>query len=754
MNIEAVRHDDGSASISVFYSQQLYDTQIIENFAEQFLLILGKLTPQNKAVSLSEISVIPEQQRKQILVDFSGKVNKDYKSKTIVTLLREAARVYPDNKAVMTDKNTLTYKEFDKITDDFSIRISSENKNRKPIGIIVGRSENMPICAVSVMKSGAAYLPLDPTYPSERLEFMLADSGAEVLIADKGLEKKMPSFSGKIIFTDEIYTPCNAADLPVPPKPEDVLILLYTSGTTGKPKGVMLAHAGLVSYLISYKKIMQITSESNVAAYASFGFDANMMDMYSALSSGACLHIIPEEMRLDMPAMAKFFNERNIDAVFLTTQIGRQILTGFADKIKVRAISTGGETLVPFEIPDNIRVYNVYGPTETTVIVTFFEIDKPYNRVPLGKPTENTAIYIVDKYGNLLPPGAAGELLIAGCQVGLGYLNRPDLTAEKFVKNPFTDDPDYARVYRTGDIARFLPDGNVDFIGRNDFQVKIRGFRIELPEIEMRIRDYPGMKDAAVLADDNPSGGKRVIAYIVSDKKVDIKALNDFIEEKLPSYMIPAATMQIEKIPLNQNGKVDRKSLPHIQANAEDVTAPRNAAETLVRDVMCEIMGEKNISVTANLLQMGLDSLSAIRAGSMITEKSGTSVTAPKIMRLKTIEKIAELLNLDTQSEKKQEIKSDAKTYPLTSSQMGIYFACVKNPGSLEYNVPFCIYFDKSVNAEKLANAATEVINAHPLGGIIFMVLLEFFHGNNRGFFLAPYRNNLRFLLRTADNLA
>ncbi len=299
---------------------------------------------------------------------------------------------------------------------------------------------------------------------------MLEDAGVKLLFAEQDLMGKVPDFHGELVDTATVGSLPPPETLPEGPQPDDLMILLYTSGTTGKPKGVMLLHQNLANFLHYYCREYGITEADNIPAYASFGFDACMMDMYPTLISGACLHIIPEEMRLDLPGLSRYFDENDISVAFMTTQLGRQFAESMAGK-SLRALSVGGETLVPIA-PPSFDFYNVYGPTECTILATRFRVDQLYDRVPIGKPLDNTALYVVDGRGRLAPVGTAGELCIAGRQVAKGYLNRPDLTEEKFVHNPFSEEADYDRMYRSGDVVRFLPSGDIDFVGRRDFQVK------------------------------------------------------------------------------------------------------------------------------------------------------------------------------------------------------------------------------------------------------------------------------------------
>lgn len=725
-------HEGDQVRIVLSYSRKLYLDQVAENFMEQFQSILAHIMA-NDCELISEAEELPARQREQILVDFAGKRTDVFPELTLVDLFRQQVKRTPDHRAVVFKEASLTYHELDQITDRLAVYLASKGIGRgKVVGIMVHRGLMMPIGAFGVLKTGAAYLPLDASYPSDRLEFMICDAGVELVIGDLDLQEKIPGFEGEYIdsriaetfYHDRISGEVTSAE-PIAaeggsveeasaesrlegPRPEDLFILLYTSGTTGKPKGVMLLHQNIQSYALFYGRLNGICETDNIPAYASFGFDAHMMDMYPTLINGACLHIIPEEMRLDLTGLRDYFEKNQITVAFMTTQLGRQ----FADTMTcdtLRVLGVGGETLVPIE-PPKFAMYNLYGPTECCVASNHFKVDRLYDRVPIGRATDNTSVYVLDAHGQLAPVGVAGELCIAGRQVAKGYLNREDLTAEKFVANPFSQDLDYARMYKTGDVVRFLPSGDIDFVGRRDFQVKIRGFRVELTEIEERIRKYPGIRDAAVIAQDDAAGGKRIVAYLVSDEQIEIPSVNAFIGEELPAYMIPSASMQIDKIPLNQNGKVDRRSLPKISIQAEEMVAPRTVMEQQVAEVAAEILGVEQVGVTTDLMYAGLNSLSAIKAAAIITERTGKKLATADILRERTVEKIAALLE---NGEDYQEQTFDKKeAYPLTANQLGLYFACMKEPGSLVYNIPMELAFEKA-DPEQLKESVIRVINAH-----------------------------------------
>ena len=406
----------------------------------------------------------------------------------------------------------------------------------------------------------------------------------------------------------------------------------------------------------------------------------------------------------------------------MTTQVGRQFATDIENKT-LKYLTVGGEKLVTLDPPKNFVLVNGYGPTECTILVTAYKVDKAEKNIPIGKPIDNVKIYIVDQNFHRVPIGACGELWAAGVHVGAGYLNRPEKTAEVFIKNPF-DGGEYSNAYRTGDIVRWRADGNIEFIGRRDGQVKIRGFRIELTEVEKVIREFPAVKDATVAAFDHPAGGKFIAAYVVGDEKISIDELNNFIAERKPPYMIPAVTMQIEKIPLTQNGKVNRRVLPKPEIkSAEKNSAPRspNVLEKILLEVVGKILGVKDFDFATELNYLGLSSTSAIKLSTQLYKTFGVNIPVKKLLNgtIETIED--ELLNFllsDKKSDKK--ISATLNSIHIGNVQRGIYLECMKNPLSTSYNVPFICNFEADVDVAKLSDAVKKIIAAHPSINIHF----------------------------------
>ena len=633
---------DGHYQVKAEYRSNEYSEELIAQFLESYEAVVEGLLTQE---FLRDISIATPSQVG--ILDSFNQTDVDYDdTQTIVSLFRRQAKDTPDNVAVVYKEKRFTYAEVDEMSDRIAAYIASKGlKAEDVVSVLIPRCEWMPIASLGVLKAGCAYQPLDPSYPAERLNFMMQDASAKLLIADEELRPIVNVYQGEVLLTSNLST--YAAMLQQSePTPESLFILLYTSGSTGVPKGCQLTHGNLVCFCHWYQRFYGLKPESSVAAYASYGFDACMMDMYPALTCGACVHIVPEELRLDLMALNDYFEQNNITHSFMTTQVGYQFASNIENH-SLKFLSTGGEKLAAITPPEGYQFYNVYGPTETTVLITRYHVAQKMKEIPIGKALDNVRLYVVDPQGHRLPVGAAGELWVSGPQVSRGYLNRPEKTAEVFISNPFTSESEkYARCYRTGDIVRYLPSGDIQFVGRRDGQVKIRGFRIELKEVEAIIREFPGIKDATVQAFNEESGnGKFVAAYVVSDQQVDIEALNSFILDQKPPYMVPAVTMQIDTIPLNQNQKVNKRALPkpvRCPATVSQPTeqAPLNVLEQELHEMIAGIVNNTDFGITTVLGYAGLTSISAIRLAVLVNKRYGVALDSKSLVKTGTLQSI------------------------------------------------------------------------------------------------------------------
>ncbi|MDD5803771.1 MAG: amino acid adenylation domain-containing protein [Clostridia bacterium] len=684
----------------------MYSQDFIEGILDSYEAAMGSML-KNKYIS--EISVISQNGVNKI-AEFNNTACEYDRSKTISDLFDELVQTIPDHVAVAYKDKKYTYKELDEISDRLGKYIASQGIGREDVvSILIPRCEYMAIAPMGVIKAGAAYQPLDPTYPKDRLMYMLEDSAARLLIADRELLPLVDGYQGPVLFTDEIMQ-LEDRDVELKkPGIHDLFILLYTSGSTGVPKGCMVEYGNITAFCHWYKKYYSVDFDSRVAAYASFGFDASMMDTYGAIANGAQLHIIPEEIRLDFLALQRYFEENGITHSFMTTQVRRQFALEMECK-SLKHLSIGGEKLVPLDPPKDYNLYNAYGPTECTIFTTIFEIDKYYSNVPIGKALDNFKLYITDKFGHLLPYGACGELMISGLQVSRGYLNKPEKTAEVYTKNIYDATEGYEVLYHSGDVARYLPDGNIQIIGRKDSQVKIRGFRIELSEVEEVIRRYKGIKDATVVAFDEAGGGKYIAAYVVSDSEVDINGLNAFIKETKPAYMVPAVTMQIDEIPLNQNQKVNKKALPMPERKVAEIIPPQNETQQKLFDCIAELLGYTEFGITTDVYEAGLTSISAIKLNILISKAFDIVIKTSDIKSNPTIQ----LLEGFVKTAGKETTREIQENYPLTNTQEGIFIECTANMGSTIYNIPYLLKLDKKVDLDKLARAIDSTVAAHP----------------------------------------
>ncbi len=614
----------------------------------------------------------------------------------------------PDSLATAFGDRRISFGELDRITSSIAGYISSKGIGAEDfVAILIPRCEYMVTASLGVLRSGAAYQPLDPSYPRERLNFMVKDSGAKLLIADRSLRDILDEYSGDVLFTDEIPS-LAPVDRSYDIRLDAPISILYTSGTTGTPKGCILENRNLSSFVSHCRNQVDVGPGSRWSTYASYGFDASMFDMLTSLCNGASLYIIPEDIRLDLMALDRFCIDNGITHAFMTTQVGRQFISVTECKT-LKYFMLGGEKLVPVTPAPWLTFLNLYGPTETTVYVLSYHVKDDNPLCPIGTPNQDTKAYVVDRNGRQLPVGMLGELVIAGPQVGRGYLNRPDKTSEVFIANPFSNDPKYSKAYRTGDVVRWLPDGNIEYVGRNDGQVKVRGFRIELTEVERAIRDFPGIKDATVARFDAPSGGKFVAAYVVSDSEVDVESLNRFIAERKPPYMVPAVTMQIDRIPLNVNSKVDKRKLPKPEFRAEDLTPPENECQQRIFDIVKDVIGTDGFGIDTDLYVAGLTSITTIRLNVMLYKEFGVDMQIKDLKENSTVRKLDALIS----SRGAAKVYERLPDYPLSKTQEGIFVQCVANPGTTVYNISLLFTISKELDVGRLREALYKAVLAH-----------------------------------------
>ncbi len=707
VNFSVTHNSDGTYSISLNYRSDYYSVQWAESFADTYITIVKELLSREL---LSEVEFVSKEASERMDIFNDTDLTRAFED--VVSLFRRCANNTPNANAVVAEGRTITYDEMDKLTDAVAAYLAKQGIGKGDVvSILIPRDEYMAIASFGVLKAGATYQPLDPNYPEARLDYMIKDANASLIIADRALRDKLTSWNGPVLFTDEISKlPFDKApDIDI--KPDDIVVLLYTSGTTGNPKGVMVKHSNVFELAKWTQETFDMKSGCHNLEYASYGFDAHMLDLYPALTCGGCLYIMPDELRLDLNAMIEYINDNEITFGVMTTQVCRQFAVSYEGG-SLKYLMAGGEALVPVN-PDelHLNLINGYGPSECTVLCSMQFVDKLYHRIPVGKALDNVKLYVVDEQLRRMPVFAPGELIITGPRVAKGYLNLPDKTKSSFIDNPFTDEEKYARAYRTGDTIRLLADGCFDFIGRNDSQVKVRGFRIELSEVEAVIREYPGITDATVqaFADEN-TGMKYLVAYIVADERVDVDSLNDFILERKPPYIVPAVTMQLDAIPLTQNLKVDKRALPRPKREETDHEQPATEDERKAFECVAEALGHREFGVLTDIERAGLSSIGAMRLTVLLSKAFNRTA---RISDMKELHNVRDIVKFFTSST--EEISyAVQKSYPLSSVQQGVYVECIAKPGSTAYNLPVLLKLDPSVDMKRLKKALNDVIDAHP----------------------------------------
>ena len=700
--------------LAIGYHSSLYTEAFIRTMALSWREILQSLP---RAATVSHVRITAPETLAR-LDRFNETVHPYDRSATIVEQFWTRAAEYPDNTAVIYEERSYTYAQVKGLASRLAGFISGQGLGRgDTVAVFIPRSEYMVIASLGVMRAGCAYEPLDPNYPDERLSFMVKDAGAKlIIIADELLPRleNFQEFDGTVLRISGIQSlelPEEASLAKIaPPLPDDLFMLIYTSGTTGVPKGVRLLQKNIMAYAAWYRRYFSPAATSRVTCYNSYGFDGSLADMYPALTVGAGVVVIPEEKKLDLPALAEIIKKHHVYIADLPSQVGRQFALSM-DCPELKYIVVGGETLVPFKPVHPYIVANEYGPTEATVSITCYSMTEYEPDIPIGTPMDNTDIYIVDNAGRRVPPGALGELWVAGIQVAGGYLNRPEKTAEAFVPNPFSEKPDYETAYRTGDIARYRLDGNIEFVGRRDGLVKIRGFRVELAEVEGVVHDFPTVKNAVVVACDNPAGGKFIAAYVVADEPIDREALAAFIRERKPPYMVPAAVVQLDAIPWNQNGKLNRKALPkpEVYASETPYVAPKNPTEELLAKGFAAALGMERVSAEEDFFEAGGDSLSVVR---LLAECRDLKLNFNLVYEGKTPAGIAKLLALREDKSALKTIRRDTHFFgPLQELHYEWGNELEEGYG---LHCDATVYLAPETDMERLAAAIETVLQAHP----------------------------------------
>ncbi|MES2615083.1 MAG: amino acid adenylation domain-containing protein, partial [Bdellovibrionota bacterium] len=631
---------------------------------------------------------------------------------TILNLFEKTVAKYPNNIAVVAKNGSLTYSELSQKSEKLAAYLIENGvKNDDLVGLFIDCSLEMIVAIVAVIKAGAAYVPMAHDTPSERVSYILEDCQAKFLLSLSHLVKNITTKSNIIDinnnFSSYVYKRPKIQE-------NDLLYAIYTSGTTGLPKGTLLENKSVINYINFLIEDNKINSESVGAKFVSIGFDASVVEIYPILLCGGKLCIVPEEWRKDPHKVDDYFTKYNVQYACLPTQFAELFFQ--LENFSLKNLVVGGDKLRQFlKKPYNIK--NSYGPTETTVQSHIFLVDKNYDNIPIGKPLPGYIQYIVDQDMNLVSVGEVGELLIGGSGLARGYLNRPELTAEKFIANPFQtvlerENNFNHKLYKTGDLVRQLPDGNLEFIGRNDFQVKIRGYRIETGEIENLIQKMEEIEQTIVVPLKDSNGNSYLCAYYTSESELNKDVFVQTLSKSLNEYMIPEHFIWLKKFPLDVNGKINRKTLPEpdLTKFVCEYVAPSTPAERLICDAFSKVLGVEKISVNDNFYRLGGNSIKTIFVVSQLQSHFELSVV--DIHTHKTPQQLAKNLQVKTV---KSTLISQAKRYfyPTTFSQERFFIATQIDANSTLYNLPQRIEITGPLDKEKLGLALDQLILHH-----------------------------------------
>ncbi len=717
-------------TLDIAYDANRFSQQTIERLHKHFERVLEQIVFHPEK-TLAEIDLLSPKEKQTLLQSWNGPKKPFPQNKTIQQLFEEQVLKNPDAVAVEFDNTSLTYSQLNQQANQLAHYLRALGvKPETVVGIALNRSLQTVVAALGVLKSGGAYLPIDPDYPPERIQYMIEDSAIRLLITEDELVERFSKQNLQLISLGqhqaEIASQATGNPTPVN-DPQNLAFIIYTSGSTGRPKGVMLQHRGMVNFLQNMVTDFNLEPGKSFLQIASFSFDAASSEIFSAITSGAKVQMIDRETLLSTQKLVEFLNRKKVT----TATIPPSLLTLLPeDQISgMETILSVGD-VCPWELAkrfkDHVRFVNGYGPTEGTIGAIWGTVDDTHQSdtisVPIGRPITNVRIYLLDDQLNPVPVGVPGEIYIGGAGVARGYWQRPDLTAEKFIPDPFNEQPG-ARMYKTGDLARWLSDGQIEFIGRVDFQVKIRGFRIELGEIEAQLLKHPAVKDVVVVARGHNPEDKYLVAYFVpqDDQTVDGNDLHAFVKEHLPEYMVPAAYVKMEQLPLTPNGKVNRRALPDPEQTdrvVHEYVAPATPEEELLATIWEDLLNLEKVSVTANFFDLGGHSLLATQLVSRIRDAFDIELPLKEIFSAPTIRQLARKLQAAKTREEGfkvppiQKIERSAKL-PLSFAQQRLWFLDQLQPGSAFYNIPGAVRLKGKLNIPALEKALTLVVQRH-----------------------------------------
>ncbi len=664
--------------LKIAYDRQRFDSDTVNRMLGHLMTLLEGIAanPHQQLAQLPLLAVAEQQQLWQW-----NETQADYPQEKCVHQLFETqvertpdaiAALLPATVPTVTSQaqqQQLTYRELNQRANQLAHHLQQLGVGSDVlVAICMERSLDVAIAVLGILKAGGAYVPVDPAYPSERIAFMLADTQAPVILTQTHLVESLPEHQARVVCLDADWETisCNSTASPTSSvRPDNLTYTIYTSGSTGRPKGVALQHRSLVNLIAWQLQNSTLKSEARTLQFASLSFDVSFQEMFSTWCAGGTLVFISEETRRDALSLLQFIDNETIQRLFLPF-IALQHIAEAADTYELvpkalREVVTAGEQLQVnryiasfFEQLEDCSLHNQYGPSETHVVTAYTLTGSPSQwsaLPPIGRPIANTQIYLLDRHLQPVPVGVPGELYIGGVGVARGYLNRPELTQEKFIPNPFNKLKESDRLYKSGDLARYLPDGNIEYIGRIDNQVKIRGFRIELGEIETALGTHPAVKQAVVLVREDEPGDKRLVAYIVANPEQELVTteLRCYLLDMLPDYMIPAIFMTVEAMPKTPSGKIDRRALPAPDSqrhqSSQSYVAPQSELEYCLASIWSKLLKLDKVGIHDNFFELGGNSLLTLQIAAQVRQKLAIDLPIVKLFQHPTIAQLANYLS-------------------------------------------------------------------------------------------------------------
>ncbi|WP_343858166.1 amino acid adenylation domain-containing protein, partial [Fulvivirga kasyanovii] len=700
--------------VSIEYDTHLFSSERIDRMLGHLNKLLGSASV-NMEQPLYQLSYLTEAEEQQLESFNDTFVPRS--SATVIDLFEQSVQEHPDAVAISYEGDKLSYRQLNEQVNQLShyIRSNYDLEQGGLVGVMLERSPSMIVAILGILKSGASYVPIDPEYPAERVSFILKDSAPRLLITDSTSYEHSRPACEEVLILDEAGETLKAQSLLNPEEhseEKDLAYVIYTSGTTGQPKGVMIDHRALYDYVGTFSSYFSLSGSDVVLQQSSLSFDTAVEEIFPALCASSTLLILKDGGR-NIESIIDAITHQEVSVISTTPAVLDELNQELETYGSLRVIISGGDELKRSHIDrliEQVPVYNTYGPTESTVCVTYGEVSQKHiHNIPIGRPIANRQVYILNERMQKCGVGELGELYIGGSGLAQGYLNQPELTAERFIANPYGE----GRLYKTGDIGKWRSDGSVEFSGRRDHQVKIRGYRIELGEIEHALQGIEGIKESVVDVYEE-EGQKNLVAYIVGGNN-DQQVIREYLHGHLPQYMVPAYYVFLDSLPLTSNGKLDRKALPSPDGSQylQAYVAPVTAMEQSLAKIWEEVLNRDQIGTTTNFFDLGGHSLKATRVVSQVYKQLGLQVSLREVFLHPTVGELSKVLE-EKEQEGYESISrvADQPYYEISHAQRRLW-VLDQFEAEKAYNIPSGYVLDGDLDVEALEQALESVIARH-----------------------------------------